>query len=172
VRALVVATLAAAALAGACAAGANTADAPPGAATVVEIIDGDTLVARIGHAEEHVRLIGIDTPELHKPNAPVECYGQEASDHLAVLLPVGTAITLVRDAEARDRYGRLLAYVYRASDDLFVNLDLAADGYAAALTIEPNVAHEADIAAAVDAARAAGLGLWGACGGPDTPVGG
>jgi micrococcal nuclease len=150
---------------------ANTA-AADGAATVVRTIDGDTLVAEIGSTEEHIRLIGIDTPETHKPDSPVECYGQEAADHLAELLPSGTAISLVRDVEARDRYGRLLAYVYRAADDLFVNLDLAASGFAAQLTIPPDVAHADEFGRAVAAAREAGLGLWGMCGGPDTPVDG
>ena len=60
---------------------------------------------------------------------------------------------LERDVEARDRYGRLLAYVYRASDGLFVNLALACDGYAQLLTIPPNVAYVDQLRAAVADAR-------------------
>jgi micrococcal nuclease len=167
--------LGALALAAGCGGGGSRAAASTtvaaGAATVVSVIDGDTLVADIGGHEEHLRLIGIDTPETHEPDAPVECYGAEAAAELASLLPPGAAVRLERDIELRDVYGRVLAYVYRQSDDLFVNLDLAARGFAAALTIEPNTAYRSEIDAAVGTARAQGLGLWGACGGPDTPVG-
>jgi micrococcal nuclease len=72
-------------------------------------------------------------------------------------------VRLVRDAEARDRYGRLLAYVYRASDGLFVNEELVRRGYARPLTIPPNVAHEHEIARLASAARRAGRGLWSRC---------
>lgn len=152
-------------------ASASHAASSTGSATIVRIIDGDTLVAAIEGTEEHVRLIGIDTPETHKPDSPVECYGAEATTRLGQLLPEGTAITLVRDVEPRDRYDRLLAYVYRRDDGLFVNLSMATDGYAAALNVPPDIAHEAEFARAVAAARDADKGLWGACGGPDTPIG-
>jgi micrococcal nuclease len=65
--------------------------------------------------------------------------------------------------EERDRYGRLLAYVYRARDDLFVNLALVREGYAMALTVPPNVAHTDELVAAARAAREQGRGLWGRC---------
>lgn len=77
---------------------------------------------------------------------------------------------LVRDVEARDRYGRLLAYVYRLPDGLFVNLALAAEGYATTLTFPPNVAHAKDLGAVTQQARDAGLGLWQRCGGPDAAL--
>ena len=92
-----------------------------GTATVVAVSDGDTIDVDFGGEVEPVRLLGIDTPETHHPTRPVECYGAEASARTAELLPEGTEVHLVRDVEARDRYGRLLAYVYRAEDDLFVN---------------------------------------------------
>ena len=139
----------------------------PGEARVVRVIDGDTVSVRLGGADEQVRLIGIDTPESVDPRAPVECFGTEASARTAALLPPGTEVRLVRDVEARDRYGRLLAYLYRADDDTFVNLALAEEGYASVLTYPPNVAHTAEFVAAVAAARQAGRGLWSACGGPD-----
>ena len=141
-----------------------------GVDTVVSVSDGDTIDVDYGGAVETVRLLGVDTPETHHPTRPVECYGAEASDRTAELLPAGTAIRLVRDTEARDRYGRLLAYVYRVDDGLFVNRSLAEDGYADALDIAPNGAHAAELARAVADARSAGLGLWGACGGPDVPA--
>ncbi len=134
-----------------------------GGATVERIVDGDTLVADIAGSSERVRLIGVDTPESVKPNSPVECFGKEASAHLADLIPPGTPIRLERDVEARDRYDRLLAYVYRVEDGLFVNLAMAADGYAMVLTIPPNVAYAEDFAAAVARARVESKGLWSAC---------
>ena len=141
-----------------------------GTATVVEVSDGDTIDVDFGGDVEAVRLLGIDTPETHHPTKPVECFGAEASARTAELLPEGTAVHLVRDVQARDRYGRLLAYVYRAEDDLFVNRSLAEDGYADTLDIAPNDAHAAELAQLVSVARAEGRGLWGRCGGPDVPV--
>ena len=142
----------------------------PDAATVVRVVDGDTIVVRTGGTDERVRLIGIDTPESVDPRTPVECFGKEASEHAEGLLPEGTPVRLVRDAEARDRFGRLLAYVYRVDDGLFVNLALAEDGYADVATFPPNVAHADEFVAAVARAREAGRGLWSACGGPDLPL--
>lgn len=133
-------------------------------ARVARVTDGDTIhVERNGH-DETIRLIGIDTPETKKPNHPVECFGPEASARLTALLPVGTAVRLERDAEARDTYDRTLAYVYR-DDGLFVNLAMVADGYAGTLAIAPNVAHAPELGDAARAARGQGTGLWGACGG-------
>ena len=143
---------------------------PPGSATVVRVVDGDTIVLRLGGADESVRLIGIDTPETRGPGGLRECFGAEATRHMEGLLPQGTRVTVVRDVDARDRYGRLLAYVHRADDDLFVNLAMARDGYAAALTVPPNVAHAERFVAAAGEARRAGRGLWSACGGPDTAI--
>lgn len=140
--------------------------APPGEATVERVVDGDTVIVRLGSLRERVRLIGIDTPEVHDPRTPVECYGAEASHQLARLLPPGTVVRLERDVEARDRYDRLLAYVHRGADGLFVNLAMAVEGYAAAATYPPNVTRTPAIVAAASEARAAGRGLWGACGGP------
>jgi micrococcal nuclease len=143
-----------------------------GIATVAKVVDGDTVRVRFpGQRDtESVRLIGIDTPETHGPGGLRECFGQEASRRTASLLPEGTEVRVVRDAEARDRYGRLLAYVYRRRDDLFVNLSLAQDGFATSLTIPPNVAHRDAFVDAVADARDVGRGLWGRCGGPDTPL--
>lgn len=139
-------------------------------ATVERVVDGDTIDVKIGDRRETVRLIGIDTPESVAPTRPVQCFGQEASLHLADVLPAGTEITLVRDVEARDIYQRLLGYVVRSSDGLFVNLEMVAAGYAAVLNYPPND-HYADILARAEAdAVAAGRGLWGQCGGPDVPL--
>lgn len=136
-------------------------------AVVTRVIDGDTIAVRTGGVEEHVRLIGIDTPESVKRGTEVECFGKEASAHTAELLPEGTPVVLERDVEVRDRYDRLLAYVYRASDGLFVNRALVADGFAQPATYPPNVAHTDTFVAAGRVSRASGKGLWGTCGGDD-----
>jgi micrococcal nuclease len=135
----------------------------PTRAFVTRVVDGDTIHVAIGGHDETVRLIGINTPETVDPRSPVECFGEQAHEHTAQLLPKGTEVRLVRDVEARDRYGRLLAYVYRVKDGLFVNLELAEDGYADLLTYPPNVAHVDDLTAAVKDARDANRGLWAAC---------
>lgn len=142
----------------------------PGAADVVSVTDGDTIRVRVAGVEERVRLVGIDTPETQGRGGLRECFGAEATDRTRQLLPGGTRVRLVLDVEARDRYGRLLAYVYRASDGLFVNLALAREGYAAVLTVPPNVAHADDFVSAAAAARSRNAGLWGRCGGPDSSL--
>ncbi len=134
-------------------------------AVVERVVDGDTVVLRIDGRTESVRLIGIDTPETVKPDAPVECFGPEASAFTEGLLPAGTAVRLERDVEARDDYGRLLGYVHRAADGAFVNLAVVRQGYATVLMFPPNVAHADDFVAAARAARAERLGLWSACAG-------
>jgi micrococcal nuclease len=143
-----------------------------GKATVIRVVDGDTIVVHIGGRDENVRLLGIDTPETHKPDTPVECYGPEASDRMAALLPRGTTVRLVRDVEARDRYGRLLAYVYRDSDGLFIDVTMVSEGYAGTLAIPPNLAHRGEFDTAATAAQTARRGLWQACGGNHVPGGG
>jgi micrococcal nuclease len=134
-------------------------------ATVVRVVDGDTVQVDIDGQREKLRLIGIDTPETVKPDTPVQCYGPEASAFTKQLLPEGTAVRIERDVEARDDYGRLLGYVYRADDGLFVNLEIVAQGYASLLTFPPNVAHVDEFVAAARAAERANLGLWSACSG-------
>ncbi len=133
-------------------------------ARLVRVIDGDTIVVRAGGRVERVRYIGIDTPETVKPNTPVQCWGPQAHELNARLLGApGAALTLRFDRELRDRYGRLLAYVYRARDGLLVNARLIADGAARTLEIAPNTGEAAQLGALEARARASGLGLWSAC---------
>jgi micrococcal nuclease len=135
-------------------------------ARVVRVVDGDTIVVTINGREERLRYIGIDTPETVRPNAPVECYGREASDANKRLVE-GRTVYLVRDVSDRDRHGRLLRYVYvddlRSGERVFVNLQLVEQGYAQVTTYPPDVRHEQDFRAAQREARGAGRGLWGAC---------
>ncbi len=95
---------------------------------MTHVVDGDTIDVHIAGRTERVRLIGIDTPETKKPNTPVECYGPEASAYTTALLPVGTTVRIERDVVGRDDYGRLLGYVHRLDDGLFVNLDIIEQG--------------------------------------------
>jgi micrococcal nuclease len=132
-------------------------------ATVVRVVDGDTIVVDLGGSETDVRLIGLDTPETVDPRRPVGCYGPEASARTKELLAAGTPVRLERDAELRDHYGRLLAYVRRASDDLLVNRELVAGGFGEVLSIAPNTAYAAELSAAQREARTAGRGMWSAC---------
>ena len=143
---------------------------PRGTGTVVRPVDGDTAVIRIGGEDEHVRFIGIDTPESVSEDVPVECYGPESKARTAELLPIGTVVRLERDVEARDRYGRLLAFVYRDADDTFVNLVLVQEGFAESYPYPPNTAHQGELDAAQADAQAHDRGLWPACGGTDTPA--
>lgn len=128
--------------------------------TVERVVDGDTIVVSGGGT---VRLIGVDTPETKDPRRPVGCFGREASRFTASLLPRGTRVRLVGDAEQRDRYDRTLSYVYRVADGLFVNAELLRRGYGEVLTIPPNVAHAEEFVALAAHARTAGAGLWQAC---------
>ena len=139
--------------------------ATDGIATVTHVVDGDTIDVRIVGRTERVRLIGIDTPETKKPNTPIECYGPEASAYTTTLLPVGTSVRIERDVVGRDDYGRLLGYVHRLDDGLFVNLDIIEHGYAQPLSIPPNTAFAPAFAAAAGAAERNDLGLWAACAG-------
>lgn len=142
---------------------------PPGAAkaVIIAVVDGDTVTVDFGTNQETIRLLGIDTPEKPGGPRPAECYGQEATDFATDLLPAGTPVLLSRDEAARDLYGRLLAYVHRADDDLFINLALLDQGYAAPLAIAPNDAYTRVFAQHSTAAKRARVGLWAACGGPD-----
>lgn len=135
----------------------------PNSATVQHVVDGDTIDISIGGKTERVRLIGINTPETKHPTKGVECFGPEASAYTEQLLPKGTALRVERDVEARDKYGRLLLYVYIASNNVFVNLDLVMNGYARPMVFEPNTAHKADFAQAATQAELRNVGLWQAC---------
>jgi len=138
-----------------------------GAGRVVRIVDGDTIEVRLGATREKVRYIGVDAPETKHPAKGVQCYGRQASERNARLV-AGEQVRLVRDVEERDRYGRLLAYVYRVRDRLFVNAELARRGYARPLPIAPDLRHADRFAELARDARRQGRGLWSAC--RDPPI--
>jgi micrococcal nuclease len=134
----------------------------PDRVTVVRVVDGDTIVVRLDGRDERVRYIGIDTPESVSPDQPVECYGKAAARENRRLV-AGRTVTLTFDREERDRYGRLLAYVRRVADGMFVNAELVRLGYASTLRIAPNVRYAGKFAALERDARRAHRGLWGSC---------
>jgi len=129
---------------------------------VLRVVDGDTIHVRVAGQDESVRYIGVDTPESVKPGTPVQCFAKRASAYNERLV-AGERVRLVLDAEHRDRYGRLLAYVYRARDGLFVNAALVRGGYAVPLRIPPNVAHAGEFRRMAATARQKGRGLWSSC---------
>jgi micrococcal nuclease len=129
---------------------------------VLRVVDGDTILVAVSGRQERVRYIGVDTPETVKPHTRVQCFGKRASAANHRLVD-GREVRLVADAEARDRYGRLLAYVYRADDGLFINEALIRGGYATTLAITPNVRFAERFTALARQARDAGRGLWSAC---------
>lgn len=118
---------------------------------VERITDGDTIRCRGGL---RVRLLLIDTPErTQKP------FGQQAARELARLLPPGAVARLERDVEARDRYGRTLAYVY-TPDGRMANEEMVRAGYAVVLVYPPNVRHVERLRQVAREAQAAKRGLW------------
>ena len=95
---------------------------------VVKIIDGDTVKLNYNGKVTNFRLIGVDTPETVHPHKPVEAFGKEASEFTRNLL-LGESVYLRFDVVRKDMYGRQLAYLYRAPDGLFVNLEIVRQGY-------------------------------------------
>ena len=128
------------------------------AVTLVEVVDGDTIwVCMPDGSEEKVRYIGIDAPELPHEDSPGEYLGREAASHNEALLTAGP-LRLQTDAEPRDEFGRLLAYVW--ASDVFVNERMVLDGYAWAHNYPPNLSRQDQLWAAHDRARETGVGVW------------
>jgi micrococcal nuclease len=138
-------------------------------AVVDRIVDGDTIDVVVEGRKERVRLIGIDTPEIahpasgDRPGNAAECFGDEAMRYTERLLEPGAPVRLERDVVARDDYGRLLAYVHRADDGIFVNYEIVRQGYAQPLTITPNDRFAPLFVEAAQLAESDDAGLWEAC---------
>ncbi|TDF87929.1 thermonuclease [Paenibacillus piri] len=124
---------------------------------VERVVDGDTLEIKLNGKKEKVRLIGIDTPETKKPNTPVMFYGKEASDYTKKRLENKT-VELEWDVERRDKYARLLAYVW-IGDELY-NRTLVKEGYARIATFPPNVKYVELFKKDQEEARKKEKGLW------------
>ena len=127
---------------------------------VTRIIDGDTVEILYNGKLTSVVLIGVDTPEIVHPQKRVEPFGKEAAAFTRNLL-LGEFVYLRFDGNRTDKYGRLLAYLYRAPDGLFVNLEIVRQGYGKAYTVFP-FKHKALFQYYGTHAQNAGRGLWGA----------
>ncbi len=127
---------------------------------VVRVVDGDTIVVSDKGKDIKVRLVGVDTPETVHPTKPVEHYGKEASRFTSNLLK-GEKVYLVSEPlpGTLDRYGRALAYVYRAPDGLFVNAEIIRQGYGHAYTQIPSK-YMQEFKQLERFARKAEKGLW------------
>ncbi len=135
--------------------------AGPAAVEVDRVVDGDTAKVFYRGESQYVRYIGIDTPEAESPDQPEgECYARQATDFNEDMLAGGEA-RLRFGPELRDRFGRLLAYVYVS--DVMLNEELLRRGLAETLTIPPNDAESERFEQLEKEARQAGLGLWAAC---------
>jgi micrococcal nuclease len=134
--------------------------------TLIEVTDGDTIRVDVDGQNEPVRLILIDAPETHHPTNPPECFGREATTYLSWLLSLGGDLYLERDVSDRDRFGRLLRYVWLDFGDgevYLVNEALVRAGYAAFSTFPPDVKYVEEIREAGQFAREHGYGLWSGC---------
>jgi len=145
-----------------------TSQVPPGSqpVTLIEVTDGDTIRVNVDGREEPVRLILIDSPETRDPNNPPECFGQEATTYLSWLLSLGGDVYLETDVSDRDRFGRLLRYVWLDFGDgevYLVNEALVRAGYAAFSTFPPDVKYVEHIREAGQFSREYGYGLWSGC---------
>lgn len=131
-----------------------------GSYAVTKVTDGDTFHVQFGGHDERVRLIGVDTPEVPWYGGDEGCFGVRAGEYAKRRLS-GQTVRLVFDVDQRDRYDRLLAYVYLG--DEFFNLTLVEQGYARTDRVPPNVRFASALEQAQSKAEAAGLGLWSAC---------
>ena len=141
-------------------------------ATVGCVVDGDTFDLE-SCGGERVRLLGVDTPEVHDVDEP-ECFGPDASDALKELLDDDPALTLQFDVECTDTYGRTLAYVFAEipvsgvdsgleTEVVFLNEYMLSEGYARFLEVGGELRRRDELMAAEQDAKEAGRGLWGAC---------
>lgn len=140
----------------------------PGYYHVARVVDGDTLKLSSG---ERVRLIGVDTPEVHYSNkllrdskrsgadiATIRSLGEAASKFTKDLC-LGKRVRLEYDVERRDRYGRTLAYVY-LEDGTFVNAKIIEEGCGQIMTVPPNVKYAGHFRKLEGEAREGKKGLW------------
>ena len=140
--------------------------------TVLKVVDGDTLLVNYKGKEESIRLIGIDTPES-KANKKAKSdaqrsgedlktiisQGKEATEFVKTMVRPGDKLTIEFDVQTRDKYGRLLGYVY-VLDGKMLNEEIVKAGYANVLTVPPNVKYEGNFVRAYREGRENRRGLW------------
>lgn len=130
-------------------------------ATVDGVVDGDTARVWLDGERESVRYIGIDTPEMNYGEGQPSCFASRATARNQEMLDRNEQVTLVFDRERRDRYGRLLAFVY--SGRTLLQAELLKGGYATTIEVPPNTSRAVEFADLEDQARRVGRGLWSAC---------
>lgn len=129
-----------------------------GSYRVIRVVDGDTIVISYLGKEEKVRLIGVDTPEsVHSDASKNTPYGKIASDYTKAQLTDKT-IQLEFDVQERDKYGRLLAYVY--VDGKMYNKTLLEEGHAKVATFPPNVKYAEEFQRLEQQAQKEQVGMW------------
>ena len=130
-------------------------------ATLARVVDGDTIVVKIGGSDKKVRLIGVNTPETVDPRKAVQCFGKEASDYLKSILKDGTVILLESDSSQDniDKYGRLLRYVWLG--DIFINKEIIRDGFGYEYTYRFPYKYQKEFKTDQYFAKENNLGLWG-----------
>jgi micrococcal nuclease len=124
---------------------------------VIKVVDGDTIYVRVSWGIEKIRYIGVNAPEVHHPTRGVEPGGCEAAAVNRGLVE-GKHVRLELDVQQRDRYRRLLAYVW--INDLMVNAELVRQGYGQVMTVPPNVRYQALFLRLQRDAREARRGLF------------
>jgi len=131
----------------------------PGYYPITYVVDGDTITVNMDGREEKVRLIGLDTPETKKPNSPIECFGVAASNYAHKLMD-NQSVRLESDPinTNRDRYDRLLRYVY-LKDGRLVNSEIIKQGYGFAYLSFPFTKAD-EFRQYQTEARQASRGLW------------
>ena len=134
------------------AAGAGTVEG-----TAVRVVDGDTINVQLADRVEKIRYIGVNAPEIHHPIKGEEPGGRAAAQVNRGLV-IGRRVRLELDVQPRDRYGRLLAYVWVG--DTMVNAELVRLGYAQVMTVPPNVRYQDLFLKLQREARDASRGLW------------
>jgi len=127
---------------------------------IIKVVDGDTLTIDLNGKSETIRLIGINTPETVDPRKPVECFGVEASN-IAKELLTGKRVYIEMDPTQgdRDKYSRLLAYVYR-EDGFFFNKSMILSGYAYEYTYSLPYKYQSEFKEAQKNAQTNQRGLW------------
>lgn len=126
-------------------------------ARVKRVVDGDTVELEDGRK---LRYIGIDTPESVKPNTPEQCFSKASAARNKELVE-GKEVRLIKDVSEKDRFQRLLRYVY--VDDIFVNEAMVKEGYAFARSYPPDIAKQDLLRQAQAQAHAQNAGFWGSC---------
>lgn len=134
----------------------------PGLYAVTRFSDGDTITVDMNGTKETIRMIGVDTPETHDPDVPVQCYGPAASAYTKNLIGKNK-VRLEADPtnQNRDRYDRLLRYVY-LPDGRLVQAEIIKNGYGFAYTLFPFTKSK-EFVSLQEQAKGQNKGLWSNC---------